>query len=368
MKKTMFGAIIGMAVVVMSSCVHGGKSETSGKEEAADSIVGDSLLMDYPDHYIEFETLSDKDLWFRVNPSDLKTDLSKRLADAYNASVVQNSIMTDFDMQMRGIDVGEVGDAIKNIDVSVVQDPEVRLKLEAYKKEMLFLLTVNPNDVDQSKHNPWKAKEELYIYLSDKYNIRTFGEIDGEKYWEEYYNCPSVPEWEQLIEKRGEGNMVDELKKRYTKAPDFDARCIYAIELAHAYEADLDSWKYEDGKNPAIPIMETLMREKKYSLYLNELWQKWRVLYQDFKGASKDSEIPNHFYNDYRNLCCCTTLSYIEEHPQDIKAINIFLVLACKENIFREGDYSYGNQNAVEKYYLFPEKYAKYNEETNGTE
>jgi hypothetical protein len=55
----------------------------------------------------------------------------------------------------------------------------------------------------------------------------------------------------------------------------------------------MDAWKGDEYQNPAIPFMETLMKEKKYSLYLNELWQKWRVLYQDSKGASKDSEIPN---------------------------------------------------------------------------
>ena len=64
-------------------------------------------------------------------------------------------------------------------------------------------------------------------------------------------------------------------------------------------------------------------------------------------------------YNDYRNICCSTVLVYIEKHPQDIKAINEFLVMACKNNILREGEFDYGNQNAIEKYYLFPEKYAK---------
>ena len=103
---------------------------------------------------------------------------------------------------------------------------------------------------------------------------------------------------------------------------------------------------------------EAIMNEKKYSLYLNELWQKWRVLYQSSKGASKDSEIPNWIYNDYRNVCCSTILSYIEGHPNDIKAINEFLVMACKENILRYGEFEYGNQYAVEKYYLFPEIYS----------
>ena len=308
---------------------------------------------------MEFITLSDEDLWLQVNSSSLKSDISKRLADAYNASVVQNSIMTDFDLQMRGYDLNDVVKAIKSIDVTRVKDAEVLNKLNAYKKEMLYLLSVNPDSVNQDVHNPWKAKDELYAYLSKKYHVRTFGTLNEDKYWDEYNNCPSVPEWAELIEKRGNAKMVEILKKKYKNAKDFDAQCIYAIELSHAYEADMDSWDGDDYQNPAIPIMESLMKERKYSLYLNELWQKWRVLFQNSKGASKDSEIPNNIYNDFRNICACTILSYIEGHPNDIKAINEFLVIACKENILREGEFSYGNQNAVDKYYLFHELYEK---------
>lgn len=104
------------------------------------------------------------------------------------------------------------------------------------------------------------------------------------------------------------------------------------------------------------PYQFKLMNEKKYSIYLNELWQKWRVLYQSSKGASKNSEIPNWIYNDYRNVCCSTILSYIEGHPDDIMAINEFLVMACKENVLRYGVFEYGNQYVVEKYYLFSKK------------
>lgn len=321
----------------------------------ADSLANDSF-----GHYMEFKTLSNEDLWLRVNPSS-NSNIIQRLLDAYNASVVQNSLLTDFDLQMRGYDLNDVIKAIKSIDVTIVKDEEVLNKLKAYKNEMLYLLSVNPDSINQEIHNPWLAKDNLYTYLSKKYSVHTFGILNEDQYWDEYYYCPSVPEWAELREKRGNGNMIEELKEKYNDAKDFDARCIYAIELGHAYEADLDTWESADGsfQNPAIPIMESLMKEYKYSLYLNELWQKWRVLYQSAKGASKDSEIPNWIYNDYRNKCCCTIISYIEEHIHDIKAINEFLVLASKENILRYGEYEYGNQYVVEKYYLFPEVYSK---------
>ena len=356
MRKIIFTV---MAAIMMSiiSCSHSGVSNNG-----RDSKPTDSLSDDMSGHVIEISTISDKDLWLRVNPSALHSEQSKRLVDAYNAAVVMNSIMTDFDLQMRGYFFDDVVRAIKGIDDTKIMDTEVQLKIKSYKKEMLYLLSADPDKVDQNIHNPWKAKDDLYAFLSKKYHVSTFGLLDEDKYWENYNNCPSVPEWNELKEKRGDGNLVNALKKKYESAKDFDARCIYAIELAHDYEGDLGSWD-DDSRSPVLTIMESLMKEKKYSLYLNELWQKWRVLYQTSKGASKDSEIPNHLYNDYRNICVCTILSYIEEHPQDINAINEFLVMACKENILREGEFEYGNQAAVEKYYLFPEKYTKKDKE-----
>ena len=352
--------ILLVALVCLMTC---GCSNTKQRvendiNEKSDSIEVRNEDADTIGHYIELGTISNKDQWLQVNGPDISIQ-TKRLIDAYNAAVVLNSIITDFDMQMRGFLVDDVPEAIKSIEITKVKDKEVYGKLKAYKEEMLYLLSVDPDKINQEVHNPWKAQDDLYAYLSKKFHVSTFGTIDEDNYWKEYNNSPSVPEWEQLREKRGSSNMVKELLQKYKTAKDFDARCIYAIELGHAYEADMDAWKGDEYQNPAIPIMETLMKEKKYSLYLNELWQKWRVLYQDSRGASKDSEIPNWLYNDYRNMCCCTILSFIEEHPQDIKAINEFLVMACKNNILREGEFGYGNQNAVEKYYLFPEKYAK---------
>ena len=99
------------------------------------------------------------------------------------------------------------------------------------------------------------------------------------------------------------------------------------------------------------------MKEGNYSLYLYELWLKWRVLYQSSVGSSKDSEIPNRIYNEYRRMCLCSILSHIKNNKEEIMAINNFLMMAYKVNILREGDYDYGNQYAVEEYNLSQEKF-----------
>ena len=364
MKKERISVItigLAIAIIFMAGCKQPAQTSQSG--DKANDKVEDGLSGDETGNYTDIRTISDMDLWLKIDPSSLHSYQSKRLADAYNASVVMNSLITDLDLQMRfGFEDDNVIEAIRGMDMSIVNDADVLSKLKAYKKEMLYLLSVNPNSVDHDKHNPWKVKYDLYSYLSDKFNVRTFGKVNEKQYWKEYYHCATVPEWEELIEKRGDGNLIKDLREKYNAAKDFDARCIYAIELAHAYEGNCDTWQ-NDGMNPAIPIMESLMKDGRYSLYLNELWLKWRALYQDSKGASRDSEIPNWIYNDYRNTCCCTILKYIGSHPADIKAVNEFLVMAFKENILRIGEYEYGNQAAMEKIYLFPEKYRRQEDE-----
>ena len=243
MKKVVYSFIAAM-IIMNFGCSQSNKNSQSANSGNinSDSIGTDSIENDTAGHYIEIGTISDRDLWLRVNCSGISAQ-AQRLVDAYNAAVVSNSIITDFDLQMRGYMVDDVVEAIKSIEITKVKDQEVRGKLKAYKDEMLYLLSVDPDKVNQEVHNPWKAQDDLYTYLSKIFHVSTFGTLDEDKYWKEYNNSSSVPEWEQLKAKRGTPNMVKELLQKYKSAKDFDACCIYAIELGHAYEADMDAWK-----------------------------------------------------------------------------------------------------------------------------
>ena len=119
-------------------CSHGHKTskiKTSDSTNTSNgnTIDSDLIKKDTLGRFIEIGTLSDKDQWLRVNRSELSTQ-AKRLVDAYNAAVVLNSVITDFDLQMRDYLVDDVVEAIKSIDITRVQDQEVRTKLKAYKK------------------------------------------------------------------------------------------------------------------------------------------------------------------------------------------------------------------------------------------
>ena len=263
MKKNILFTFPVLLTLVFSSCIH--NSKINKKETLSMKVTEvDTLFCDTTNYTIELCPISGMNLWIDSSDMRVQSNLIMRLIDAYNSSVVMNSIITDFDLVMRFESEYEnaiVG--IMDMDITHVKDPETSSRLEAYKKEMLYLLTANSDTINKDIHNPWIEYNTLYKYLVQKYNVNTFGRIDESMYNKTFDNPQNVPEWSKLKIRRGETNMVAELKKSFSEAEQFDARCIYAIELAHAYEADLDSWSEDDYRNPAISIMESLMKEKK---------------------------------------------------------------------------------------------------------
>lgn len=138
MKKVVYSFIAAM-IIMNFGCSQSNKNSQSANSGNinSDSIGTDSIENDTAGHYKEIGTISDRDLWLRVNCSGISAQ-AQRLVDAYNAAVVSNSIITDFDLQMRGYMVDDVVEAIKSIEITKVKDQEVRGKLKAYKKEMLY--------------------------------------------------------------------------------------------------------------------------------------------------------------------------------------------------------------------------------------
>ena len=70
--------IIALFLMMLAACQHRESGNSS-----------DSLAPDSGGHYIMIKTLSDEDQWLKVSQNDLKSDLTRKLADAYNAAVVK---------------------------------------------------------------------------------------------------------------------------------------------------------------------------------------------------------------------------------------------------------------------------------------
>ena len=122
------------------------------------------------------------------------------------------------------------------------------------------------------------------------------------------------------------------LQRKYVQEIDFDAKCIYALEMA-CY-----------GATDAIDYLGELIEDGRYSKYLFEIWVSWRLLAQSrVFGISTWSEIPDNLYDNARLLVAKTYVKHVIKDPSDILAKLLLLNLIYTENLHRAGGY-YGNE------------------------
>jgi hypothetical protein len=60
-------------------------------------------------------------------------------------------------------------------------------------------------------------------------------------------------------------------------------------------------------------------------------------------------------YNQIRQIYAKIVLQHLQQHPNDILAINTFLTFAYTDNINRFGSFMFGNENFNEQAMMFPE-------------
>jgi len=101
-----------------------------------------------------------------------------------------------------------------------------------------------------------------------------------------------------------------------------------------------------------------LMKSGKYSPILHRIWITWRAICQGlYFGSSRDSSIPNDFYNEYRKMCYTTCLKRIERHPDDVYAMNCAAAIGGRTNMNRFGQNYFGNEAMIERAMMLPKRY-----------
>lgn len=351
------------ATLALASCTS--KSEVYDEETApvaisfVDSISVDSLEQSLYDRWnpdtepaeIAIYTLSDSIVWLCEDGINIDDPSILKLVDLYNTSIATNNIFSDFDLYNRMDFVEEdVVNAIQTVDFTIIRNEHYKDSLENYRKKMLFLIGKDPSQFDMDVDNPYIYREAMTDLIESE--IQPFYEgIDYEYFDSAYFNNEKVVGLRDYYQKRGDAELVGELREKLEVAKTFDAQCAYAIELAHAYDAN-----HENAR--IIPIFESLMNAGKYSIYLFDVWRTWRCILQPIVGGhSKDSYIPNDKYNEMRIECAYSTLVYLQSHLEDKVAANQYLVQSASRNIEREGFYDFGNQIAMEEMELFRERY-----------
>ena len=162
----------------------------------------------------------------------------------------------------------------------------------------------------------------------------------SEDFWTLYDKSKYVADYEEIQKKRlPEEVDYDELQrlsltlqKKYLTEEDFDAKCIYALEMG-CYD-----FPY------TIDYLGELIEDGRYSKYLFEVWISWRLRAQSrVFGISTWSEIPDNLYDNARLLVAQIYAKHIVENPSDTLAKFLLMNLIYTENLHRPGGY-YGNE------------------------
>ena len=165
-------------------------------------------------------------------------------------------------------------------------------------------------------------------------------DIISDSFWKLYDKTRYVEDFETIQSRRADKNATHKylvgftvpLQQRYIQEKDFDARCIFAIELG--------CYDFPD----AVDYLGELIEDGRYSKYLFEVWLSWRLRAQSaVYGISTWSEIPDNLYDNARLLVAKAYLKHIAEDPSDNLAKLLLLNLTYTENLHRSGGY-YGNE------------------------
>jgi len=263
-------------------------------------------------------------------------------------------------------------DYCESIKTDGIKDDSLRFYLQNYINRLIELnITIidkskDSNDVNRTTQNFYKKRDQYYTYLYREYGTQKFIKISEDYYWENIDKNNYISAKEYLIYNSLKTTNIKKAVKFLDSISlfisDFQEYSIYQIEIADQQIINDNEFGVDEdgllvGEKVALEKYLELLEKKEYSLYLFEAWRKWRSVYQYQNGSSKFSFINNDLYNSKRKEISFFILDFIKNNPQDDLAINQFLLFATQENILRFGPYDYGNQNAIEMYNLFPEKY-----------
>lgn len=286
------------------------------------------------------EAVTDTALYPKQKPKVPVDVLLSDLEDAYNGFAILNRIYCEFEKWDLDIEP-EAKETVERIDCSVIGCDSIRQAAQRYKDLMLFVFSHEWQVTLDGYNRANGGYEYLKSALEERYGYKNYIDLSAEQYWRIYDKSNVVPDY-HFIRSMNKLDTVNVayLKKLIEEETDFSRKCVYALEYAHVEDVDLK-------------ILEELMLSGEYSIYLFEVWRYWRCLSQRRHGASIDSDIPNDEYNKMRRTCANTILEQIKKNPDDVLAINQYLICAGCDDIYRYGEFNYGNQNAIEEMNLF---------------
>ncbi len=278
--------------------------------------------------------------------------------DFYNSCSYAWDIYSNFEVWYRGHtadllrDDDDVMQSIKGISVDFIHDKDVRKAAQNFKDSVLMLVSTPPDQ--------W----EEHVDVMDR--VISYGDVIESKAYKFYDDEETFVQSLDSVMNIAEGMVMDKFQ-RYLDADEDDQLGVILGELATCKNFDEQCSLWRNWANCKRSVTEdewlvgvgmALMKSGNYSPILNRIWITWRALCQTmFFGMSRDSAIPNHYYNEFRKMCYVSCLKRIASYPDDVYAMNCAATIGGRTNLNRFGQNYFGNETMIEEAMMMPKRY-----------
>ena len=329
--------------------------------QKSNAVEQNSILFSFVDKEMcEGDVTLFEDTSFVIRLPEYKDSKIPFLAVAeefYNNCSFTWNIWSNFEVWYRGKTAGDLRSdkdiirSIKAFDVKTIRDVELNKAAQSYRDSILVLMSMGLDEWDDA-HNAWNVRYN-YSNAIEKKACRYYENMDE---FQDRYNIIvefaeglGDDKFSHFVNTNEDGQLV--ILSELNTCANFDEQCSLWRRWANSKESKgEEAW--------LVAVGNKLMESGKYNPNLNRIWITWRTLCQIYYcGVSKDSVIPNPFYNQYRRMCYQTCMKRIENHPDDIFAMNCAASLAGNPNVIRIGDFTYGNDAVIDASQMMPERF-----------
>lgn len=376
-------SVIAMTLLVaLTGCKKGMGDQYRDSFENADAVTLNDVIEKYqqcerakqdgkiPNYYSVFygkdeaDTIMEyddvKDSAFALQLPEYATSTHPFLSRAevlYNSCVFAFNVWSNHEVWMTVGDDAEHNHAdykecLMTLSHDCIRDPELRQAAKTYKDSIELMM--------RRPYEEWEEDEnsfDLLMAFANKIEAKSYQFFSDESMFVDSLDAmikeltDATKPTLELYKKTDASKRLETMLHSLNDCSTFDEQCSLFLNWADCPESEEENvW--------IIAVAERLMNSGKYNPCLNNIWIIWRCLFQyNYWGISHESFIPNNFYNKMRKQCYLTCLKRIEQHPDDIFAMNCAAAIGGRANINRYGQFMFGNECITEMYEILPGRF-----------
>ena len=322
-----------------------------------DSILYTKFNLELPED--EFYLFEDTAFVLRVPEyANSKQPFLANAEDFYNSCALSWNVWSNYEVWYRGYTADllryddEVKNSIKAVSVNIIKDKDVRKAAQDFENSILKLMKTEPDKWDEDF-----SPIDLLISFGDVVESKAYKFYDDEEtFVVSLDSVMDIAEW-MVMDKfqhyldASEEEQIQVMLGELATCGNFDEQCSLWRNWANCDKSGIDDeW--------ILAVGRALMESGNYSPILHRIWITWRAINQGlYFGSSRDSSIPNQYYNEYRKMCYASCLKRIESHTDDIYAMNCAAAIGGRTNMNRFGQNYFGNEAMIERAMMMPKRY-----------